>query len=248
MPPRIILRQRTVFTCAFFSSFLAMALYTHIYFLPFYFQAVKGTSAEESGIRTIPYLVSITLSSIVVGGSITALGPYVPFTWIGAAIFTVGSGMLTTLKLDSGAGKWIGYQILAGIGAGACVQIPFIAVQVVLNKKDMPIGNAVTIFFNSLGGALSISIAQNIFSNTLIKQIPIYAPGVNPKLIIEAGATHIKEVVQGVQLRGVLLAYDVAITHAYILSIACSGIAFCISFLFEWKSVKGKKLGVPGAA
>ncbi len=32
LPPRIMLRQRTVFTCAFFSTFLAMALYTHIYY------------------------------------------------------------------------------------------------------------------------------------------------------------------------------------------------------------------------
>ena len=39
LPPRIMLRQRTVTVCAGFSTFLAMGLYTHIYFLPFYFQA-----------------------------------------------------------------------------------------------------------------------------------------------------------------------------------------------------------------
>ena len=64
-------------------------------------------------------------------------------------IFTIGSGMLYTLKVSSGTGEWIGYEILAGVGAGACVQIPFIAVQVVLEEKDMPIGNAVAIFFNT---------------------------------------------------------------------------------------------------
>jgi Na+/melibiose symporter-like transporter len=116
----------------------------HIYFLPFYFQAVKGTTAEESGIRCIPYLVSITLASIVVGGLITALGPYNPPMWAGVIIFTVGSAMVYTLKVGSGAGMWIGYQILAGVGAGACVQIPFLAVQVVLSEKDMPVGNAVS--------------------------------------------------------------------------------------------------------
>jgi MFS family permease len=143
MPPRILCRQRTVAACALFSAFLAMALYTHIYYLPFYFQAVKGTSAEGSGIRCIPYLVSITLSSIVVGGLITYLGPYNPPMWGGVVVFTIGSGMLYTLKVNSSVGEWIGYQILAGVGAGACVQIPFIAVQVVLPENDMPIGNAV---------------------------------------------------------------------------------------------------------
>lgn len=248
LPPRIMLRQRTVFVCAFFSAFLAMGLYTHIYYLPFYFQAVKGTTAEQSGIRTIPYLVSITISSIVVGGSVTALGPYVPFTWVGSAIFAVGSGLLYTLKVDSSTGTWIGYQILAGAGAGACVQIPFIAVQVVLNKKDMPVGNAVAIFFNSLGGAISISIAQNIFSNTLVKEIPKYTSGVDPATIVMAGATHIREVTPPSQLEGVLYAYNIAVTSAYILSIACASIAFLLSLGFEWKSVKGKKLEMGGAA
>lgn len=225
-----------------------MGLYTHIFYLPFYFQAVKGTTAEGSGIRTIPYLVSITLSSIVVGGSITALGPYVPFNWAGSAIFAIGCGMLYSLKVNSGPAAWIGFQILAGIGAGACVQIPFIAVQVVLNKKDMPTGNAVAIFFNSLGGAVAISIAQNIFSNTLIQEIPKLTTGVNPATIIAAGATHIRQVTPKNQLAGVLQAYDLAVTRAFILSIACASVAVCCSLLFEWKSVKGKKLAIGGAA
>lgn len=218
------------------------------FYLPFYFQAVKGTTAEGSGIRTIPYLVSITLSSIVVGGSITALGPYVPFTWIGSIIFVIGSGMIYTLKVNSSAGMWIGYQILAGTGAGACVQIPFIAVQVVLNKKDMPSGNAVAIFFNSLGGAISISIAQNIFSNTLIKEIPRYTRNVDPATIIGAGATSIRAVTPLEELPGVLEAYNVAVTTTFLLPVACAGIACLCSLLFEWKSVKGKKLDLGAAA
>jgi hypothetical protein len=52
------------------------------------------------------------------------------------------------------------------------VQLPFIATQVVLPAKDMPTGNSLAIFFNSLGGAIAISIAQNIFSNTLVKELP----------------------------------------------------------------------------
>jgi len=140
IPPRIM-TQRTVAAGTCFSAFLSMGLYTHIYFLPFYFQAVKGTSAEGSGIRTIPYLVSITLASIVIGGSITTFGWYTPFMWSGAVIFTIGAALLYTLKVDSAAGIWIGYQILTGIGAGGSVQIPFISVQVVLSAKDMPTGS-----------------------------------------------------------------------------------------------------------
>ncbi len=167
--------------------------------------------------------------------------------WAGVIIFTVGAGMLSTLKVDSGIGTWIGYEILAGVGAGACVQIPFIAVQVVLPEKDMPVGNAVAIFFNTLGGAISISIAQNIFSNTLVKELPKHAPTVNPRLIVAAGATHFRDVLKPEQLAGVLQSYDIAVTTAFILPIAVGGLAAISSLLMEWKSVKGVSL-IPGGA
>lgn len=99
-----------------------MPLQVHIFYLPFYFQAVKGTTAEGSGIRTIPYLGSIILASILVGGAITMLGWYKPFMIAGGAIFTVGAGLIYTLHVTSSAGRWIGYQLICGFGAGAGVQ------------------------------------------------------------------------------------------------------------------------------
>lgn len=219
-----------------------MGLYTHVYYLPFYFQAVKGTSAEGSGIRTIPYLATIILSSIIVGGGITVIGIYKPFMIFGGAIFTVGAGLMYTFQVNSSVGRWVGYQLLSGFGAGAGVQIPFIAVQVVLGKKDMPSGNAIAIFFNSLGGAISISVAQNIFSNGLYSNIPKYAPDVVPAIIVNAGATHLRDVVTAVQLPGVLEAYMVALKNAFIVPIVVGGIATICACFVEWKSVKGKKI------
>ena len=103
-------------------------------------------------------------------------------------------------------------------------------------------------FFNSLGGALSVSIAQNIFSNTLIQEIPKRTSGVNPATIIAAGATHVRDVTPLDQLAGVLDSYNLAIDRAFILPIAVGGIAFVCSLFMEMKSVKGKKLVAPGGA
>jgi hypothetical protein len=247
IPPRI-LNQRTVRAGCAFTAFLSMGLYSHVFYLPFYFQAIKGTSAEGSGIRTIPYLVSITLASIVVGGSITKFGWYAPFMWFGAAVFTVGAGMLYTLEVDSYAGKWIGYQLLAGIGAGSAIQIPFISVQVVLSARDMPTGNALTIFFNSLGGAVSISIAQNIFSNTLVQDLSKAVPSELVGAIVSAGATGVRTVTPGNLLPMVLQAYNNAVTRAFILPIATGGVALIAALTIEMKSVKGKKIEMGGGA
>jgi hypothetical protein len=175
------------------------------------------------------------------------IGPYNPPMWIGCCVVVVGSGLLYTLTPTSSIGTWIGYQIVAGVGAGACVQIPFVAVQVVLNEKDMPVGNAITVFFNSLGGAISISIAQNIFSNTLIRELPILAPDVDASAVIQAGVLHFREVVVETALAAVIEAYNRAVTTAFIMPIAAAGLAFLASLFMEWKSVKGKKLAVGGA-
>lgn len=97
--------------------------------------------------------------------------------------------------------------------------------------------DAIAIFFNSIGGAFSISIAQNIFSNTLIQEIPKHTSGVSPATIVAAGATHVRDVTPPGQLQGVLQAYNLAINRAFILPIAVGALAFgCslfVSFFFQ---------------
>jgi hypothetical protein len=46
---------------------------------------VKGTSASQSGINVVPYLISNTILSIFAGAMVTALGFYTPFIMLGSA-------------------------------------------------------------------------------------------------------------------------------------------------------------------
>ena len=84
-------------------------------------------------------------------------------------------------------------------------------------------------FFNSMGGAISISIAQNVFSNSLTKEIPDYTTGVDPSDIVSSGATYIRQDVAPDQLAGVLEAYTAALDTAFILPIAVAAMAFFVS-------------------
>lgn len=106
----------------------------------------------------------------------------------------------------------------------------------------MPTGNAIAIFFNSLGGAIAISIAQNIFSNGLASNLALKAPTVDPAVVISAGATYLRGAVSEAQLPGVLEAYMVALKQAFVISIAVGGIAMVCACFVEWKNVKGKKI------
>jgi len=79
----------------------------------------------------------------------------------------VGAGLLTSLSLQSSLAELIGYQLLIGIGGGMAFQQPFVALQTILQPPDIPRGMALIAFAQTLGSTLSLSVANNIFSNRL---------------------------------------------------------------------------------
>lgn len=54
-----LLEKREVWVGSIFCFFLSGALFVLIYFLPIYFQAIRGTSAVESGLRQLALVVPI---------------------------------------------------------------------------------------------------------------------------------------------------------------------------------------------
>ena len=54
-----LLKKREVLVGAVFSFFISGALFTLIYFLPIYFQAIRGASAVGSGIRHLALVIPI---------------------------------------------------------------------------------------------------------------------------------------------------------------------------------------------
>jgi len=212
-----------------------------IYYLPFYFQAVLGTSAQKSGIENLPYLVSSLFSPLISGGLITALGYYVPFMWLGAILLTIGSSLLFTLKIDSSSAAVVGYQLLAGFGAGIANQIPFTAVQYVLPKDQMVLGSALVSFCNSLGPIFGVSIAQAIFTGSFVQRLE-RVPDIDAAAVIKAGPTSAATVVPLRVLPVVREAFDHALTRTFILAIVGGGAAFCCSLAMEWGNIKKESL------
>jgi hypothetical protein len=165
------MRNRTVLSMAFFAFALGGSFFSIIYFLPLYFQFVRGLSATQSAISNLPMLITMIILSIVSGGMVTKIGYYQPFI-IAAAIFcATGAGAVTTLQPSSTTAQWIGYQILYGAGIGFGFQQPVIAVQAVLPTHEVAVGTALIIFAQSLGGAIFTSVAQSVFLNWLTRLI-----------------------------------------------------------------------------
>lgn len=68
----------------------------------------------DSGIRLLPITLSMVVASVSNGIFVSKIGYYAPTMVVGTVIMSIGAGLLTTLQLDTGTGKWIGYQIIYG--------------------------------------------------------------------------------------------------------------------------------------
>lgn len=163
----------------------------------------------------------------------------------GSAIVTVGAGLIYTLEIDSPSSAWIGYQALAGIGVGIAFQAPIMASQALAAPEDVSTTTAILLFFQTMGAAFMVSVAQSGFANTLVKKLVTNAPGVDSSVVISAGATRLRDMFTERQLEGILASYMDGLKVAFAISIALAGCATIVSFAFPWISIKGKQ--APGA-
>ena len=55
-----LLKNRTILVGAIFEFFISGAFYVALFYLPIYFQVVKGASAIGSGVRLIPLVLTLS--------------------------------------------------------------------------------------------------------------------------------------------------------------------------------------------
>ncbi|KAF2206636.1 hypothetical protein CERZMDRAFT_52765 [Cercospora zeae-maydis SCOH1-5] len=236
--PLVILKQRTVMASALFSFFVGGSFFITVYFIPVWFQAVRGTSAFDSAIRIIPLLLSLIVMCILSGGLTTLFGYYTPFIWMSAVLMSIGAGLLSTWEVDSSRTVWISYQVLFGFGAGAGLQLPLMAVQNVLPEDLVAIGTAMIMFSQTFGGGISVSAAQNVFTNRLLKELHPIFPSLDRSAILSSGVTNVQKLVPDDLLQAVRLACNNATTTTFLISIVMACLAAPAALAVEWRSMK----------
>ncbi|KAJ7152947.1 major facilitator superfamily domain-containing protein [Mycena filopes] len=241
VPPRI-LKQRSILAGSFFSLSLGSSFFILVYFLPIWFQAIKGVSAVKSGIDNLPMILSLVVASLIAGGVITAIGYYTPFMILASILMGVGAGLISTFDIGTGHAHWIGFQVIYGLGVGFGMQQPVMAAQTVLSLKDIPTGTSLIMFAQTLGGALFVSVGQNVFTNKLASGLASSVPGVNPAIVLSAGATSLRNAVDPQYLPAVLQVYNHALITAFQVSIAMACLSLVGALAMEWRSVKGKNV------
>jgi hypothetical protein len=242
LPPRI-LRNRTTYSAALYSFFIGAAFFILIFYIPIWFQAVKGTSATSSGIHNLALLISLVVAIIISSASVTAVGYYAPFMIFGCVFLSIGAGLLTTWDVETQSSKWIGYQVIAGIGIGVGLQQSLIAVQAALTLDDVPTATAIVVFGQTFGAALALSAVTNVFNNRLVANLVNAVPEIPgiSQLVLNAGATEVANVISKAHpeaLARVLSAYNDAVVHLFYGSVVLACLGLVPALTMPWISVK----------
>ncbi|GKZ39044.1 hypothetical protein AbraIFM66950_011726 [Aspergillus brasiliensis] len=240
IPPRVA-GNRNVWSCGLYSAMLGAAFYI---LLPIWFQVIKGASAVRSGIMNLPMLVSLIVLSILSGALVSAMGYYTPTMILGCILVLISTALMTTFTPSTGTVKWAGYQVIMGAGIGMGAQQTVLAMQASLPPKDVPVGTALMIFYQTLGGAVFLIVAQNVFQHELVERLTAMSiPGMDARSVAAAGATEVRNLVPAEYLGEALDAYNGAVVRTFYISVALTGVAVLATFVPEWKSVKTVKTG-----
>ncbi|WP_066370001.1 MFS transporter [Herbidospora mongoliensis] len=136
-------------------------------YLPLFLQVVHGVSATLSGVYLLPMMAGLLATSITTGRLISRTGHYRRFPIAGMAIMTVAMLLLRTL--DETTSMWLvgTYFFVLGFGIGLVMQVLVIAVQNVVDYKDLGVATSAATFFRSIGGSFGVSVFGSIFAGEL---------------------------------------------------------------------------------
>ncbi|TVY44625.1 MFS-type transporter [Lachnellula cervina] len=137
------------------------------YYLPLYFQSVKGSSPLGSGLLVMPITVTEAIAGVLVGVIIHRTGRYLEIIYVGVLLMTLGNGLYILLSPKSGLVEIIFSQIVAGSGAGLLFHSPLIALQARVSQENTATATATSTFVNNLATALSVVIGGVLFQNSM---------------------------------------------------------------------------------
>lgn len=191
----------------------------------------------KSGIQTIPMVLGLVISSIMAGVLTRKVGYYTPWMYVSAILAPIGAGLITTFNTQTNHSKWIGYQVLYGLGLGFGMQQPSVAAQTICSKKDVPTAISLMFFAQTLGGTMFVSVANNIFDNKLAESLS-KVPGLNGDLVSSVGATDLRKYVPAGMLGEVLSDYSDALRTTFVVGVATVSVAILGAAFMEWRSIK----------
>jgi MFS family permease len=211
------------------------------YYLPTYYQVVRGYTPAKSGYMMLPIIIAGTIGALIHGFGTSILGYYAPFMLFASIIMPIAAGLITTFKINTSFAQLIIYTGFSGLAYGIGFSGPQNAVQTVLPAEDVPLGISIMLFAQSFGPSVAVAVAQVLFVNQLSVNLNGLVPGLGGTNIENIGLTQIVASVPPAKSRDVLVAIDESLIQTWYLVVALGCATMVGSLLIEWRSVKSRR-------
>ncbi|RDW90940.1 hypothetical protein BP5796_02105 [Coleophoma crateriformis] len=228
LPPRI-LRNRSVLAGFTYTLCCNSATMVIQYYLPTYFQAVRGYSASKSGYFQFP-LVGGDILAVIVHGVGVSTSDTIRRSWL-----------MTTLTMKTALAEILVFSGCYGFAGGIGFLSPQSAVQMSLPPSGGSIGLSIILFAEQIGPAVFVSAAQNIFESRLASNLHELVPSLNATSVESMGLSDLKSLIGPENLADVLLGFDKSLAQTWYLAVALACVTMVGSATMEWKSVKEKR-------
>ncbi|OIW25919.1 efflux pump [Coniochaeta ligniaria NRRL 30616] len=210
------------------------------FYLAIFFQAIHNDSPLMSGVHMLPTTLGLVIFTVLTGALTQITGYYLPWILAGSCLSSIGYGLMSTLSPSTSTARWIGYQVIYGVGSGSGTSGPYIAIQNLVPLKQIPTAVAIVIFTQNLGGATWVVVANAIFNNSLRKELSRRASsiGLAPDVIVGSGARSVHSLgLSASQLAAVLDSYGVSIDHAMYLGIGVAAAILPSAWGLGWGNI-----------
>ena len=143
-----------VFTvCCVLSFVVGFAMLGAMTFLPTYMQYVDGVSATTSGLRTLPMVVGMLLTSTGSGTIVGRTGRYKIFPVAGTALMALAFFLMSRMDPSTSALLQSVYLLVLGAGIGLSMQVLVLIVQNTSNFEDLGVATSGVTFFRTIGNS-----------------------------------------------------------------------------------------------
>ena len=170
--PLHLFRSSVFSVCVVLAFIVGFAMLGAMTFLPTYLQYVQGVSATASGVRTLPMVIGLLVTSILSGTVVGRTGRYKIFPIAGGLIMAIGLYLLS--RMDAHTSFWIMSvdMLVLGIGIGLCMQVLTIIVQSTVDYRDLGVATSGVTFFRTLGSSFGAAVFGAFFANALNARLP----------------------------------------------------------------------------
>jgi hypothetical protein len=233
MPTRLF-KHRTS-AAGFLMIFLASIIMQAIaYFLPIYFQAVRGASPLTSGVSFLPFALAIIPFGGLAGAFMAKTGLYRPLHWIGFALSAAGVGLFSILRKDSSPGAWIGFQVIASGGTGLIFTATLPSTLAALPESDVALATGTYSFIRSFGLVWGATMAAITFNSQIEAHLDIVGDPDIRRILGNGGAyTYAGSLAElsGSTGRQVIEVYNLALRTTWLVFVGVSCLGFLVAFV-----------------